>query len=331
MTKPAPTDGASVTTGSTALAATSGGELNKLNLDLEIRKKWQQPLSIESGEFPTTEAIEQRMLPLCYEAKLPSGHHAEAASLLTVAAETFMREMLGEVYALTRANGPGDSGPAGFGLGTTWIQTRRYRKQLRQEEDAFQRGEITRDKSGLLPIEARAAHERTALSMGDVRLALEVSPCGVQNFPAVAMDVLHGYREGELEHYDKYTTLDGMEGKILPGDGSSVHHIGSNGTLAPTNGVTPPEAAAAAPDAVGVTGVNTLPNGNAGLPTKAVAAAAVEAAVTHAVQPPQDHKESVILPNIMDVDDTPLAWEGGNIDDLVGLQGTLDEILSGTS
>ena len=202
----------------TVEASSSAGEgLNKLNLDLEIRKKFQQPLSIESGEFPTRETIEQRLKPLCFESHLTAGHDPDAANLVSVAAETFIREMLSTTFTSTRANGPGDGGPAGFGCGTGWIQTRRYRKQLRQEEEAWAAGEVTRDKFGLLPVEAKAAQERSPLSMAEIRLALEVAPSGVQNFPAVTTDIFNGYREGELEHYDEYTIFDGDSNQFNAG------------------------------------------------------------------------------------------------------------------
>ncbi|KAJ2901701.1 putative transcriptional coactivator HFI1 [Zalerion maritima] len=191
-----------------ASAAAGGSDLNKMNLDLEIRKKYQQPLSLESGEFPTRESIEQRMLPLCYEHELASGHQSEAANLVTVGAETYIREVLSSIFAITHVNGPGDSGTAGFGVGTDWVQTRKYCKQLQLEEEQWHAGEITRDKAGLLPVEAKAAYERKQLTMGDVQLALEVNSCGIQNFPAVSMGVATAYRDGELEHYEDYTTID---------------------------------------------------------------------------------------------------------------------------
>lgn len=151
------------------------------------------------------------MLPFCYEAGLPSGHVADAPQLMSVATETFVKELLTQIFARTRSNGPGDSGSAGYGVGTTWIQTHKYRRQLHIEEEAAHRGEISRDKSGLLPIEARAAGERGALSMADVRVALEMADTGISQFPIVATQVLYSYRDGELENWEDYTWMDGIE------------------------------------------------------------------------------------------------------------------------
>ncbi|KAF5026174.1 hypothetical protein F66182_1738 [Fusarium sp. NRRL 66182] len=181
------------------------GGINNMNFDLEIRKRYAQPLAIESGEFPDINMISGRMLPSCYEAGLVSGHTADAPQFMSVAVETFIKEVLTQVFSRTRSNGPGDSGSAGFGAGTTWIQTHKYRQQLEYEEEAAMRGELTRDKSGLLPIESKAASERGPLGMSDLRLSLEMADSGMAQFPVLMTQVVYGYREGELENWDDYT------------------------------------------------------------------------------------------------------------------------------
>jgi transcriptional coactivator HFI1/ADA1 len=199
--------------------------------DLEIRKRFAQPLAVESGEFPDTSSIEARMLPFCYEAGLVNGHGPEVAQLMTIATETFIKEMLSAVFARTRSNGPGDSASAGFGSGPGWIQTKRYRQQLRREEDALIRGEVSRDKSGLLPVEAKAASERQPLGMADLRLALDLGDCGLGSFPIVAKSVVYNYREGELENWDDYSWID--EGG--PPELMDLDMLKSDNTL--TNGI----------------------------------------------------------------------------------------------
>lgn len=151
------------------------------------------------------------MLPFCYEAGLEKGHTAEAPHFMTIAIETFIKEVLTEVFSRTRSNGPGESGSAGFGVGTTWIQTHKYRKQLRAEEDMAQRGEVLRDKSGLLPIEAKAASERGPLGIADIRLALEMADTGMAQFPVLRTQILNSWREGELENWDDYTWVHGQQ------------------------------------------------------------------------------------------------------------------------
>lgn len=183
----------------------SAGGLNKTNWDLEIRKRYAQPLASESGEFPDTSSIEYRMLPICYEVGLTSGHVQEAAHFMSVATETFIKEVLSSIFSKTRSNGPGAGGSAGTGGSASWIQTSKYRAQLEREEDASLRGDVQRDKSGLLPIEARAASERRPLGMADVRTALEIGDCGLGQMPIMIRQVMLGYREGEVEAWDEFT------------------------------------------------------------------------------------------------------------------------------
>ncbi|QPG98123.1 hypothetical protein C2857_007283 [Epichloe festucae Fl1] len=181
--------------------------INNMNFDLEIRKRFAQPLAVEFGEFPDVGVITGRMLPFCYEAGLPSGHVADAPQLATVATEIFIKEVLTQIFSRTRSNGPGDSGIAGYGIGTTWVQTHKYKKQLHLEEEASTRGEITRDKFGLLPVEAKAASERGPLGMADLRISLEIADSGMSLFPILMTQVVYGYREGELEGWNDYTWI----------------------------------------------------------------------------------------------------------------------------
>ncbi|KAI1104781.1 transcriptional regulator of RNA polII, SAGA, subunit-domain-containing protein [Jackrogersella minutella] len=212
--------------------------LSKMNWDLEIRKRFAQPLAVESGEFPDIASIESRMLPICYEAGLVNGHASDATQFMTVAAETFIKEFLTTVFSRTRCNGPGDSGSTGFGSGTSWIQTHQYRRQLRREEAALSRGELSRDKSGLLPIEAKAASERAPLGMADLRLALELGDCGISSFPIIKKSVIYTYRDGELENYNNYTWLNGIKPRDYGDSGTTINGSGSH---AITNGGAYPE------------------------------------------------------------------------------------------
>ena len=145
------------------------------------------------------------MLPICYETGLVSGHAVDAAYFMSVATETFIKEVLSSIFSKTRSNGPGATGSAGTGGGSAWIQSHKYRSQLEREEEAFLRGEVQRDKSGLLPIEAKAASERGPLGMADVRTALEIGDCGLGQMAVVVQQIMFGYREGELESWDDYS------------------------------------------------------------------------------------------------------------------------------
>ncbi|KAI1177192.1 transcriptional regulator of RNA polII, SAGA, subunit-domain-containing protein [Nemania sp. FL0916] len=216
----------------------SASGLNGMNLDLEIRKRFAQPLAVESGEFPDIASIESRMLPISYAAGL-NGHSPDAAQFMTAATETHIKEFLSTVFSRTRSNGPGESGSAGFGAGAAWVQTHDYRRQLKKEEAALKRGELSRDKSGLLPIEAKAASERPPLGMADLRLALEIGDCGISSLPTIRQSVWHNYRDGELDHYNNYTYIPGytpsrIDEEPAPNEVNGGHSGGmANGASAP--------------------------------------------------------------------------------------------------
>lgn len=198
------------------------------------------PLSVESGEFPETGYIESRLLPYCYEAGLESAA-PDCAQLVSAATEHFVKEVLGSIFNRTRSNGPGESGSAGFGTASAWIQTHKYKKQLSKEEDAAQRGEVTRDKCGLLPIESKAAGERGPLGMGDLHLALNIADCGMSQFPVLVKGLLNNYRDGELENLDNYTYVDGFEKKSVPESDPDIVIPGVNKAKQPepANGSSP--------------------------------------------------------------------------------------------
>ncbi|KUI72865.1 Transcriptional coactivator HFI1/ADA1 [Cytospora mali] len=181
-----------------------------MNREQDIRKRYINPLGLESGEFPDMSYTDSRMLPYCYEAGLESAA-PDTAQLVSQATESFIKEVLASVFSRTRSNGPGDSGSAGFGTGSGWVQTYKYKRQLSQEEDAALRGEVTRDKSGLLPIESKAAGERGPLGIADLHLALDLADCGMSQFPVVVRSLLNGYRDGELENLNDHAYLDGRE------------------------------------------------------------------------------------------------------------------------
>ncbi|KAI1814197.1 putative transcriptional coactivator HFI1 [Poronia punctata] len=217
----------------------SASGLNQMNFDLEIRKRFAQPLAVESGEFPDTASIESRMLPISYEAGLVGGHAPDVAQFMTVATETFIKEFLSTVFSRTRSNRPGDSASVAFSAGSGWIQTHKYRRQLKKEEEAVTNGELSRDKSGLLPIEAKAASERPPLGIADLRLALEIGDCGISTLPIIRQSVIHTYRDGELNHYDDYTYIPG-HAPSLSGDKQGVNGAdGSHRGTTTANGAGP--------------------------------------------------------------------------------------------
>ena len=169
--------------------------------DLEIRKRYAQPLAAETGEFPDAEVIQGRMVPICYEESLPHGCAAACASFMATATEQFIKEVLSSVYNRTRSNMPGGS--------VNSILTHRFKKQLQGEEDGFSRGEVSRvSGTGLLPIEVKEASTRQALGMHDLKLAMDVGDVGLGQFPLTMAKVMHAYDEGQYESYQELRIQD---------------------------------------------------------------------------------------------------------------------------
>ncbi|EHA23623.1 hypothetical protein ASPNIDRAFT_128666, partial [Aspergillus niger ATCC 1015] len=170
----------------------SAGGLNKTNWELEIRKRYAQPLASESGEFPDAESIHARMVPICYEESIVSGASLPCAEFMAIATETFVKEVLSVVFSRTRSNGPSGT--------INGMMMRKYRQQLESEELAFTRGEIVKDSAtGLLPVEAKEASTRKPLGVRDLRLSLELGGGVLSHMPLLVDQIMGGYLEDELE------------------------------------------------------------------------------------------------------------------------------------
>ncbi|PYH47733.1 TADA1 family protein [Aspergillus saccharolyticus JOP 1030-1] len=178
----------------------SAGGLNKTNWELEIRKRYAQPLASETGEFPDAESIHARMVPICYEESIVSGASLPCAEYMAIATETFVKEVLSVVFSRTRSNGPSGT--------INGMMMRKYRQQLEREELAFTRGEIVKDSAtGLLPIEAKEASVRKPLGVRDLRLALELGSGVLSHMPLLVDQIMSGYLEDDLEA-EKFDTVD---------------------------------------------------------------------------------------------------------------------------
>ncbi|CAK7564458.1 MAG: hypothetical protein SEPTF4163_002351 [Sporothrix epigloea] len=317
------------------LTSASGG-INRMNLDLEIRKRFAQPLAVESGEFPDTSNIELRMLPFCYDAGLVSGHASDAAQYMSIATETFIKEVLSSVFSRTRSDGPGDFGSAGVG-GSNWVQTRKYRQQLAREEERSLLGEIHRDTAGMLPIEAKKASERGPLGLAEFRIALEMGDCGLMQFPIVGHSLMASYREGELEDWDNHTWLNAHGG--FGGDDSdqlvdanvplSSSHIllpatsGVNGTVSVSGG-----SAVGTGDVGGAPLINTAIGSAAMIKTGSSASLAVPATID-LLHLKTGQPNGTDHPDLMDIEENyDMPWEGADMSDSDLLSGVLESVLA---
>lgn len=163
-----------------------------LDWELEIRKRYAQPLASETGEFPDADSIYARMVPICYEESVASGAGFPCAEFMAIATETFIKQVLSSVFSRTRHNGPSGT--------INGMMTRKYRQQLEREELAFTRGEITKDlATGLLPVEAKEASIRQPLGSKDLRLALSLGGALLGQMPLVVNEIFSSYDEDELE------------------------------------------------------------------------------------------------------------------------------------
>lgn len=171
--------------------------------ELEIRKRYAQPLAAETGEFPDAESIHARMVPICYEESLPSGAGLPCAEFMAIATETFVKEVLSGVFCRTRSNGPSGT--------INGMMMRKYRQQLEREELAYTRGEISKDTAtGLLPIEAKEASVRRPLGVRDLRLTLELGSGILGHMPLIIDQIMGGYFENELETEKQHRLENGV-------------------------------------------------------------------------------------------------------------------------
>ncbi|KAL5337857.1 transcriptional regulator of RNA polII, SAGA, subunit-domain-containing protein [Aspergillus crustosus] len=170
----------------------SAGGLNMTNWELEVRKRYAQPLASETGEFPDTESIHARMTPICYEESVVNGANVACAGFMAIATETWVKEVLSIVFSRTRSNGPSGT--------INGMMKRTYKQQLEREELSFTRGEIAKDgATGLLPVEAREASTRSSLGVRDLRLSLELGTGVLSHMPLLIDQIMGGYLEDELE------------------------------------------------------------------------------------------------------------------------------------
>jgi transcriptional coactivator HFI1/ADA1 len=167
-----------------AVTGAAGG-MAKTNWDLEIRKRYLQPLSTETLEFPDTSSIHARMVPICYEESVAQGCSVQCAELVNIAAEAYLKTVLGEVFNRTRSNGPRYNHSAGEG-----IMTNSYKKKVAREEAELEAGTIQRTRDdNLLPIEAQTAFARRPIGMADLQLTAEAGPLPWNSNPLIGFSI----------------------------------------------------------------------------------------------------------------------------------------------
>ena len=142
-----------------------------LDWDLEIRKRFAQPLFSEAIEFPDPDNIQSRILPICYEEGVTGGCSPGCAELMNIATEYYIKEFISNILIRIKSNGD------------NYIKTATYQRQLQQEEDAWLQGGVVRSSGGLLPIEVQASERRRPIEFSDMRLALHLGNSYVGQTP----------------------------------------------------------------------------------------------------------------------------------------------------
>jgi transcriptional coactivator HFI1/ADA1 len=173
---------ASIVKGPEAAPSSAGG-LTRTNWDLEIRKRFLQPMFAESLEFPDSATIHARMVPICYQESLTGGTSMSCAELVGVATEIHIKNMLNDFLNRVRVNGPRYENGAGNG-----VFTAKYRRTQLREEAQVKAGKLQRDRDNeLLPCEAKEAFNRRPLSIADLKLANRVGPTFFNNMPLLGL------------------------------------------------------------------------------------------------------------------------------------------------
>jgi transcriptional coactivator HFI1/ADA1 len=177
----------------------SAGGLNKTNWDLEIRKRYAQPLFSETLEFPDAAAIYARMVPICYEESVAAGANQTCAELVAIATESHVKDFLAQIFDRTRSNGPKYDNGAGGG-----VFTGAYKRQLEREEEDFKNGKVQKGReNGLLPVEAREAMTRRPIGMADMKVAANIGRGLWNGMPLIESTIVEAALEDELDEWRK--------------------------------------------------------------------------------------------------------------------------------
>ena len=154
--------------------------------EIEIRKRYSQALGCETGEFPDTDSIMNRIIPICYEEGIVGGASDGCVAYLNIATEVFIKGVLSGILERTRSNGPNG------------ITTAAYKRQLEREEEAWSRGELQKNANSLLPVEQAVLNQRRPLGMADLRLSIELGNPYLGHMPLTTARIMADYLEGEL-------------------------------------------------------------------------------------------------------------------------------------
>ncbi|KAK5043276.1 hypothetical protein LTR13_001047 [Exophiala sideris] len=198
----------------TATTTTAAG-ITKTNWDLEIRKRYLQPLFSETLEFPDSSTIHGRIVPICYEEAVASGCSMQCAEYVGIAAETYLKSVISEVFDRVRSDGPRYDNSASGG-----ILTSAYKKKIAREEEEVKAGKLSKTRDDdLLPCEAQAAYSRKPISMADLQLTSRVGPLPWDQTPLIGWTITnasagHDYDEWHASRGEPQAVTNGHVEKM---------------------------------------------------------------------------------------------------------------------
>jgi transcriptional coactivator HFI1/ADA1 len=193
--------------------------IDVLDWELEISKRFAQPLFSESNEFPDPETIQKRMVPICYQEGLVGGCADGCSTLVNVAAEAFIKEQLTEIFKRVKSNGP------------NYIQTSKFRRRREKEEELARRGEIKRDMYGLLPVEVEVESKRRPFGLEDLRFSMLLGNSYLSQNKILSAKVSNAPYVEEEEDRD----MDDIERPAVNGTPQKPNGVQVNGTV--VNGI----------------------------------------------------------------------------------------------
>lgn len=166
--------------------------------DLEIRKRYNHPLSHETLEFPDNTSIQHRMLPMCYEEGLPNGATEACPDFMVIATEMFIKDVVTSLISLTRSNFLSQpSHVSSSSLLTNGVQ-------LPVNGAVVPPSIVSRRHPSLGSSSHLGSLAGRPLTLADMKVALGIGGCNLGQMPDIVTNVISSWPEGVLEGWDGY-------------------------------------------------------------------------------------------------------------------------------
>lgn len=121
---------------------------------------------------------------------------------MNIATETYIKEMLTNIFARVSSNGPDYK-----------VKTGKFKRECEREERLVEKGELTRTAAGLLPCEAEEMRKRPPITMEDLQMCAQLGDSYMAQTPIISAEILNtrcldapGVEELERETYQSPET-----------------------------------------------------------------------------------------------------------------------------